>query len=202
MSRSVLILHGWRGSGPDHWQTWLAQRLSAAGDGVRYPDLPECEVPCPDRWGAALRDELRALATGDDAERVVVCHSLACALWLREARHVAPELRVDRCLLVAPSCPAAGVPELIRFYPTGADRDAVAAAAATTRLVCSDDDPYCPVGAGAFFGEPLALPVDVLPGTGHINADSGFGPWPEVEEWVRGEREVLQAAGAKNGVET
>ena len=27
--RSFLILHGWQGSGPDHWQTWLAERLAA-----------------------------------------------------------------------------------------------------------------------------------------------------------------------------
>ena len=27
----ALILHGWQGSGPDHWQSWLAGRLTAAG---------------------------------------------------------------------------------------------------------------------------------------------------------------------------
>ena len=60
----VLILHGWQGSGPDHWQTWLAGRLTQAGAHVQYPDLPDCDVPCPDRWGAALHRELRELAAG------------------------------------------------------------------------------------------------------------------------------------------
>ncbi len=32
MTRSFLILHGYLGSGPDHWQTWLAARLRAAGE--------------------------------------------------------------------------------------------------------------------------------------------------------------------------
>src|SRR3954470_12232349 len=47
----VLILHGWQGSGPDHWQTWLAGRLRDRGAHVQYPSLPDCDVPCPDRWG-------------------------------------------------------------------------------------------------------------------------------------------------------
>ena len=32
-----LILHGYLGSGPDHWQSWLAGRLRAAGERVAYP---------------------------------------------------------------------------------------------------------------------------------------------------------------------
>lgn len=201
--RCILILHGWQGSGPEHWQSWLADRLRAAGEVVRYPLLPECDQPCPDRWGAALREELAALEGG---ERVVICHSLACVLWVREARALPPQLRVDRCLLVAPPCPSADVQELARFYPTGADGDAIRAASAMTRLVCSDADPYCPDGAQCHWGAPLNLPVDILPGAGHVNADAGFGPWPEVEEWALGRREALvdvaAQSGAKNGVET
>jgi len=201
--RSILILHGWQGSGPDHWQTWLAERLRRAGEDVRYPALPDCDTPCPDQWGAALRDELAAMTGG---ERVVICHSLACVLWVREARGLPPELRADRCLLVAPPCPSAGIEELVRFYPTGADRDAISNAAATTRLVCSDADPYCRDGAQIHWGMPLGLEADVLVGAGHVNSDAGFGPWPEVEEWALGRRATLAAAaqsgGAKNGVDT
>lgn len=204
--RCFLILHGWQGSGPEHWQSWLAERLSAAGQVVRYPLLPGCDRPCPDRWGAALHEELGAL---QGSERVVICHSLASVLWMREASRLPPELRVDRCLLVAPPCPSVGIEELARFYPTGADRDAIGRAAATTRLVCSAADPYCPDGAQNHWGAPLGLDTDVLAGGGHLNADAGFGPWPEVEEWALGRRETLaapgalaQSGGAKNGVDT
>jgi predicted alpha/beta hydrolase family esterase len=203
----VLILHGWQGSGPDHWQTWLAGRLRERGAQVRYPDLPDCDVPCPDRWGAALHAELRALAAGDDdAERVVVCHSLGCVLWLREAAGLAPGLHVDRVALVAPPCPGAAVPELAGFYPTGADKAAIDAAAGHTRLVCSDDDPYCPGrGAAEHWGRPLELVVDLVPGAGHLNVEAGYGPWPEMEAWCAGERETLLRSpaqiGEKNGAE-
>jgi len=195
MSRlRALILHGWQGSGPDHWQTWLAGRLAAAGAHVQYPTLPDCDVPCPDRWGGALQRELRALARAEGGERVVIAHSLGCVLWLREAAQVAPALRVDRVVLVAPPCPGSRVPELARFYPTGADKSAVDAAAGSTRLVCSDDDPYCPGrGAAEHWGRPLALAVDLLPGTGHLNVEAGYGPWPAMEAWALGEADALKA---------
>jgi uncharacterized protein len=189
----VLILHGWQGSGPDHWQTWLARRLEAAGAHVQYPDLPDCDIPCPDRWGAALHREIRALARAEgDGERVVVAHSLGCVLWLREAAAISPALRVDRVALVAPPCPGAKVPELARFYPTGADKAAIDAAAGHTRLVCADDDPYCPGrGAATHWGEPLELVVDLLPGAGHLNVEAGYGPWPAMAAWALGERDAL-----------
>src|SRR3954454_14025515 len=113
----VLILHGWQGSGPEHWQTWLAGRLADAGAHVQYPRLPECDVPCPDRWAAALHRELRALA-GGEGERVVVAHSLGCVLWLREAAAIRPEQRVDRVVLFAQPSASANVEEVGRFLQT------------------------------------------------------------------------------------
>jgi predicted alpha/beta hydrolase family esterase len=186
--RRVLLLHGWQGSGDGHWQSWLAGELRGAGHHVRFPDLPECDQPCPDKWGATLHEELAALAAlPGEGERVVCAHSLGCVLWFREASRIAPELRVDRVALVAPPCPGAKVAELARFYPTWADRDAVRGAAGHTRLVCADDDPYCP-GRGAVhhWAEPLDLVVDLLPGRGHLNVEAGYGPWPALRDWVLG----------------
>lgn len=186
-SKRVLILHGWQGSGPGHWQRWLADELSADGHHVAFPDLPECDVPCPQKWGLELHDHLAALATAAGGERIVCCHSLSCVLWLREAHNVAPEHRVERVALVAPPCPGAKVPELAGFYPTYADHDAVQSAAGETRLVCSDDDPYCPRrGAEQHWGAPLALRADLLPEQGHFNVESGYGPWPAMLDWVLG----------------
>ncbi len=174
----ALILHGWQGNAEGHWQTWLAKRLRSDAD-VRYPALPDPDDPSPEAWDAALRAELDAL----DPEPVVVCHSLACALWLRAA---AGGARAGRVLLVAPPAPASEFPEVARFFPTGADARIVADSALQTRLVCADDDPYCPGGAAAVYGEPLGLPVDIIPRGGHLNTDAGYGAWPGVEAWVRG----------------
>jgi predicted alpha/beta hydrolase family esterase len=191
-----LILHGWQGSGPEHWQTWLAGRLRAAGHHVQYPQLPDCDEPCPDRWGIALRSELGRLAHRRDAERVVIAHSLGCVLWLREAAAVAESRRVDRVALVAPPCPGPHLAEVARFFPTGAGPGTVARAARETRVVCSDDDPFCPGGAARHWAPPLGVPVDLLPGSGHLNVAAGYGPWPEMESWCLGERDALASARA------
>jgi predicted alpha/beta hydrolase family esterase len=191
MRRRFLILHGWQGSGPDHWQTWLAGRLEARGERVQYPALPDPDTPVPGAWGSALHDELAALA-GADGERVVVCHSLGGVVWLREAAGVVPEHRVDRVVLVAPPCPA-GVPAALQgFFPVDTGPGAVAAAAGATRIVCADADPYCPEGAATRWARPLRLPLDLVPGGGHLNPDAGLGPWPAMEAWCLGERGALE----------
>ena len=173
--RSFLILHGWLGNGPGHWQAWLADRLSAAGETVAYPALPDPDRPSPRAWLAALEAELERLP----GTPVALCHSLACLLWLHHAARVpAP----GPALLVAPPSPTTGIAELDPFFPV----PAAPALAPGSRLVCADDDPYCPEGAAHVYGG-LGVPLDLVPGGGHLNSDTGFGPWPEVEAWCLGQ---------------
>ena len=180
MSPPFLILHGLGGSGPGHWQTWLAARLRAAGARVAYPDLPDADAPSPSSWHETLDAQLEGLG----AAPVVVCHSLSCVLWLHHAAQ-GHGRRAERVLLVAPPSENAPVAEVEPFFPAPVDRAAVAEAAAETRLVCSDDDPYCPEGAADLYGLPLGVDVDLIPGRGHMNPEWGLGPWPAVEAWCR-----------------
>ena len=175
-----LILHGWQGSGPDHWQTWLAERLRADGHEVRYPDLPDPDSPRLHAWLQALEEQ----RTESDT---VICHSLACLLWVHH--HVWGAPPAERVLFVAPPCMSDPPPEIAGFFPV----PFTPPAAENARLVHSDDDPYCPAGAKTTFADPLGIETDLVPGAGHINPDSGYGPWPAVLDWCY---------GAKNGVET
>jgi predicted alpha/beta hydrolase family esterase len=188
MASAFLILHGLSGSGPGHWQRWLADRLTQAGHAVRLPELRDADTPDPEVWLGELRAELERL---DGDERVVICHSLSCITWLAACTQL--DSPVDRVALVAPPSPGAGLPELVPFFPVTATAQDVARGAHRSRLICADNDPYCPEGAAALYGGPLALPTDLHPGRGHLNVDAGLGPWPAMEAW---------AQGAKNGVET
>jgi uncharacterized protein len=173
VARSFLILHGLEGSGPGHWQTWLAARLRADNERVAYPDLPDAEMPSLHSWRERLQGELEALP---DGETILVCHSLSCLLWLH---HVADGgAQANRVLLVAPPSESAGLAQIASFFPAPLPR-----LTAGARLVCSDDDPYCPEGAATLYGEPLGIPVDLIAGGGHLNPESGYGPWPAVEAW-------------------
>jgi predicted alpha/beta hydrolase family esterase len=182
MSRpAYLILHGYQGSGPGHWQTWLAARLRSGDAYVAFPDLPDPDAPQLRSWLDALGGELDAFPSPP----VVICHSLACLLWLHHAAGEAPAA-VSRVLLVAPPSPSAAPDVLASFFPAPLDAGALAASAPEgVRLVCSDDDPYCPEGAAELYGVPLGLPTDVLPGRGHLNPEAGLGPWPALEVWAR-----------------
>jgi predicted alpha/beta hydrolase family esterase len=89
-------------------------------------------------------------------------------------------------LLVAPPSRAGAPEELDGFFPPPLDAAALAASApGGARLVCSDNDPYCPEGAAELYGRALGVPVDLLSGRGHLNPEAGLGPWPAVEEWAR-----------------
>ncbi|HKN94742.1 MAG TPA: alpha/beta hydrolase [Thermoleophilaceae bacterium] len=176
-----LILHGWQGSGPDHWQSWLARRLAGRGHRVSYPELPEPDAPRLDRWLEALDTELAREPGG----LVVLCHSLGCVLWLQHAR-LADGAAAERVLLVAPPSPSVELPGVQGFFPLAVEPEDVARAAGSTEIVAADDDPYCPEGALQLYGEPLGVPVRVVERGGHLNTDSGYGPWPEMERWALG----------------
>ena len=182
-----LIIHGLEGSGPEHWQTWLAGRLRERGFTVSYPELPDAASPRLERWLEALDEELGRLAAGDT---VVLCHSLGCLLWLHHAAR-RTGATVARVLLVAPPQPDEDDPQSSGFRPVPLEREAVAAAARETRLVCSTDDPWCPPETSRRMAAAIGVPIDWIEGGGHVNTDAGYGPWPAVEEWALGERERL-----------
>jgi len=72
MSRAFVLLHGWQNHRePDHWHHWLHDQLVARGFVVRYPQLPDPDMPSLDAWIDAHRTELAGCGT---AEVTVVCH--------------------------------------------------------------------------------------------------------------------------------
>lgn len=175
-----LLLHGYEGNGPDHWQTWLAGRLRDAGHDVAYPDLPDPFAPRLEPWLQALR------ALDPQPQDVVLCHSLGCCLWLHHRARGGRPAR--RTLLVAPPLPDPMVPEIADFFPV----PLTPAIGVDARVVCSDDDPWCPLGAVDAYARPLDVPHDLLPGAGHVNADAGFGPWPAAERWAYAENQGIE----------
>jgi predicted alpha/beta hydrolase family esterase len=181
-SRRFLVLHGWQNRRPpQHWQWQLVEALRIAGEQVLYPQLPDPDKPSLDAWTELLHAELAQLGEG---ERVVIAHSLAIPLWVHAARGLAPSERVERVLLVAP--PSPGVlrshPEVAAFGNVTLDAAAVASAATTNRMACSDNDPYCPEGAEVAYAT-LGLDTDIIPGGGHLDPDTGYGNWRAPLAW-------------------
>lgn len=183
-ARRFLILHGFGNRRPrTHWEWWLTEQLRLRGEVALYPQMPKPEAPVLEQWLELLAAEWEQLGEG---ERIVICHSLACALWYQAAaRGVFPE-PADRVLFVAPAgATVLSRPEMSAFLPSGWCADVLRPSCrAAIRLVASDADPCCVEGPAAeVYGEPLELDSETLPGAGHITSADGFGPWPKVLEW-------------------
>ncbi len=188
MSASFLILHGIENHRPPgHWQFQLAAKLADLGHQVLYPGLPEPDAPSYDAWAAALHEGLGGLDASQ--QRVVVCHSLACLLWLKAAPTITEAERPDRVLLVATPAAAQLPPAGAAFAVDDLDPEAVRASARSEILfVSSDNDPFNPPDARQDYGALLGLKTSVFPGGGHFTPASGYGSWPFVSDWCLGHR--------------
>jgi uncharacterized protein len=193
-ARRFLMVHGVAHRRPrEHWLWWLTETLRGRGEQVLYPQFPAPEQPSVTEWIDLLHAELAQLG---DQERVVVCHSLGCALWLRAAQTLPADQRVTRVLLVSPlgehAFTAANGNEEFRLERV--DRELLAAASAEPpRVVVSAADPYAP-GDPRAWSARLGLDCDVLPAAGHITPADGYGRWPAALAWcLRGQTPVSAA---------
>jgi hypothetical protein len=164
---SVLILPGWQGSGPGHWQ-------------MHWARMQGCTVVAQNDWLHPLRGDwlARLDETVIDAPGpvVLVAHSLGCILvsaWAGVSRHTA---RVRGALLVAPGDTEA--PRLKDRLP-GWSPIARQALPFPSILVGSQNDPYCTAERAQALARDWGARWVDLGAAGHINADSSLGEWPQ-----------------------
>ncbi|MFE1873201.1 RBBP9/YdeN family alpha/beta hydrolase [Streptomyces sp. NPDC059496] len=192
-ARRFLMVHGVQHRRPQqHWLWWLTEALRQRGEQVLYPQFPAPEQPSVSEWTDLLHAELAQLG---DQERVVVCHSLGCALWLRAAQTLPADLRVSRVLLVSPlgdqAFTVANSNE--EFKLERIDREHLAAASAKPpHVVVSATDPYAPANPREW-SAALGLDCDILPAAGHITPADGYGPWPAALAWCLREQTPVSA---------
>jgi uncharacterized protein len=172
---TVLILPGWQGSSPGHWQMRWAQQ-----HGYSVVEQDDWLHPRRGDWLARL-DEVVVDTPGQGADIVLAAHSLGCiqvAAWAAVSRHTA---RIRGALLVAPG--DVERPDLREQIP-GWSPIVRSRLPFPSHVVFSQDDPYM----DAPKAQSLALAWGAV-GTdigraGHINADSGLGDWPEGHAWL------------------
>jgi predicted alpha/beta hydrolase family esterase len=163
----ILIIPGYLGSGPEHWQSRWEKKLSTA----RRVEQRDWERPNRDEWAEAILRETRAATR----PAVLVAHSLGVIAALHAAQQ--SREKIAGAFLVAPPSE-----QVMREMPAvdpsflPAPRSKLPFPAV---LVGGDNDPY----ADLLFARNLAKDIgarfiDAGP-AGHINAESGHGPWPE-----------------------
>ncbi len=163
----VFLVPGLGSSGPDHWQTHFERQHP---EFVRVRQR-EWEAPDCAEWVATLA---RALAGEDLRNVVLVAHSLGCATVAYWAAQYG--LRIRGALLVAPA--DVDTARFAAFPTTGFVPMPMQRLPFPSTVVASSDDEWAPLVRTRQFAAAWGSEfVDIGP-AGHINADSGHGPWP------------------------
>ncbi len=159
---TVVIVPGWRDSGPGHWQSLWAERYAQA---VRVQQ-DDWISPTRTAW---LRSITRTILE-QPGPVVIAAHSLGCVATVQ----LPPEVqdRIQGALLVAPADPERRS-VLVDFAPVPAQRLPY-----RSILVASSNDPFCPVRLAGAYARGWGSEFVRLPDAGHINIDSGHGHWP------------------------
>jgi predicted alpha/beta hydrolase family esterase len=158
----IIIVPGWRDSGPGHWQSLWAERLSGA---VRVQQ-DDWITPSRKAWVATLARTILQ----QDGPVVVVAHSLGCIA----TTHLPTDAveRIQGALLVAPADPERRA-ILSDFAPVPFQKLPY-----RNILVASSNDPFCPVRLAGAYARAWGSEFVRMQDAGHINIDSGHGEWP------------------------
>ena len=163
----IVIVPGWRNSGPGHWQSLWAEQLPHA----RRVEQDDWVAPRRDAWVARLAETIGQATQDAGGQRVVVvAHSLGCIA----TAHLPPATlaQIGAALLVAPADPERrGV--LADFAPVPYQPLPF-----RSLVVASSNDPYCPPRLAAAYARAWGSEFLRLNNAGHINVASGHGPWP------------------------
>jgi len=163
----ILIVPGYTNSGPDHWQSRWQAKLSTA----RRVEQDEWSKPVRHDWTAnvakAVNEAVRPV--------VIVAHSLGVATVVQAVPRF--EKPVAGAFLVA--VPDVANPEirpkhLMTFGPY--PRSPLPFPSIT---VASRNDPFCDFAVAEDVAAAWGSLLIDAGEAGHINADSGYGPWPE-----------------------
>ncbi len=171
-SHDVLLLPGWQDSGPQHWQSrWETLH------GYQRVTQHDWMRPLRGDWIARLEEVL--LQRGEPA--LLVAHSLGCLLVAAWAAHSGNTQLVKGALLVAP-----GDAERDELRPILASWSPIPLQPLPFKsiLVGSRNDPYCAAERARQFATAWGSDFIDYGERGHINAESGLGPWTEGHAWL------------------
>lgn len=164
----ILIIPGWSGSGPDHWQSRWQAKLSTA----RRVEQADWYKPDREEWSANIVAAVEAAAR----PVVLVAHSAGNSSVGHAASRLA-DGKVVGAFLVAPAAERAlhAIPGMPPDFARHERRKLPFRAV----LAASETDPYCTMDEAQELAGAWGADISNAGDAGHINSASGHGPWPE-----------------------
>ncbi len=169
---TIIMVPGYTNSGENHWQSRWQRNIKTARR-VEQDDWLKPEV---ESW---TENFLKTLRKSGNKPIIIIAHSLGCHLTVQGAMQFDDLLRkkVRGALLVAPpdvENPNIKPKHLMTFGPYPRDPMPF-----PSIVIASSNDRFCDYSIAdemaASWGSMLIDAGD----QGHINAESGHGPWPE-----------------------
>ncbi len=163
---TLLFVPGWHGSGPNHWQTRWAKNHS------RAVNLRQADWDRPDK--SAWLEQLESTVQEIPGPVILIAHSLGCSLVAHYAAS-APDSLLGALLVAPVDLERDDLPgEITSFRPLPLDPLPF-----PSILISSQNDPWCAPERAKEYGDAWGSTVMSAGEAGHINEESGFGPWPE-----------------------
>jgi predicted alpha/beta hydrolase family esterase len=165
---TILFIPGLNGSGPDHWQSrWQAKLTSA-----RRVEQPDWDNPVAAHW---IQNLVIAIETAEKPV-ILVAHSLGSTTLVKAAPLIDPN-KIAGAFIVAP--PAADIlAEIPGLDPAFAEK-LTAALPFKSLLIASRNDPFSAFELSEQTARHWGATFIDAGEAGHINTESGHGPWPE-----------------------
>ena len=163
----ILILPGYGNSEADHWQSRWQAKLSTA----RRVEIADWQLASRRQWVDGLVTAVEAATR----PAIVVAHSLGVFATV----HAAPRLagKLAGAFLVGPS--DWDRPELLPGVAHDFAPVPLLPLPFPSVVVASRNDPYCDFERAEAFAAAWGSEFVDAGESGHINVDSGHGPWPE-----------------------
>ena len=174
-----IIVPGVGGSEAKHWQSWLQQQLVSSS----RVQQKHWDRPVLNEWVAQFVKTVAAVK----APVQIIAHSFGCLTAVAAlAEHPELNAKVKNLLLVAPANPA-------RFGESGFARHSVGnyqqyfhqlKLAVPTTLLVSENDPWLSYVDALQLAQAWQLTPINLGQVGHVNVAAGFGPFPEILNYL------------------
>lgn len=180
----VVVLHGAYGSPDTNWFPWLHTELERAGIEVVRPRFPTPQGQSLEAWLEAYD---RAVALSAPASTILVGHSLGATMALRLVERATEPF--SGLFLAAGFIGALGLPDYdpinASFFTKPFDWKGISERKGSAcRCWAGDDDPYVPLPRSQELADHLGAPLEVVPGGGHLNGETGFTAFPQVRDAI------------------
>ena len=163
----ILVVPGYKNSGPQHWQSRWETKLSTA----RRVEQQSWEKPVCEEW----TQEIARAVNASVRPTVLIAHSLGVAASVQAIPQFSK--KIAGALLVAPpdvANPKIRPRHLMTFGPYSRDPLPF-----PSIVIASKNDPYCSLDVAEDIAAAWGSLFMDAGEAGHIDVASGFGPWPE-----------------------